>query len=278
VVLKLPNARHDVGTGGRPTLGVAGSPARVLAIGPGADVLADAVVTDTKAMEVPQGTERLVAIGQGTGDATRSGLDGWHAGAQLPYLGWSSALGRGCLVRSHGESITPHAERVDAGWVTGAELARGLSTVTTRFTTAPRTVVIVLDDPTALGGEATGRGLVLGLDGAERVTDARGVDVPPVLLASENRSVLAYAVAPTGGPVTITVASEQGWSLVGVLASPGLGPDAAVATVSARGLDAALNPFVPATSGTSRLVWQSAEKRGDLAARRARTQPRRKSR
>ena len=259
-VLKLPNARHDVGTAARPSLGVAGSPVRVLAIGPGADVLADAVVPDGKTIEVPQGSERLVAIGQGTGEGTRSGLDGWHAGAQLPYLGWSSALGRGCLVRSRGEAINPHAERVDAGWVTGAELARGVSTVTTRFTNASRTVVIVLDDPTALGGASAGRRLVLALDGAERVKDARGEDLPPVLLASENRSVLAYAVAPTAGPVTVTVACEQGWSLVGVLASPELSPDGAVSLISARGLDAALNPFVPATTGSSRLAWQSGDR------------------
>ncbi len=235
-VLKLPNARHDVGTAARPSLGVAGSPVRVLAIGPGADVLADAVVPDGKTIEVPQGSERLVAIGQGTGEGTRSGLDGWHAGAQLPYLGWSSALGRGCLVRSRGEAINPHAERVDAGWVTGAELARGVSTVTTRFTNASRTVVIVLDDPTALGGASAGRRLVLALDGAERVKDARGEDLPPVLLASENRSVLAYAVAPTAGPVTVTVACEQGWSLVGVLASPELSPDGAVVPRSVPGV------------------------------------------
>jgi hypothetical protein len=276
-VLKLPNARHDVGTADRPGLGVAGSPVRVLAIGPGADVLADTVVPDAGEIEVPQGAERLVAIGQGTGDATRSGLDGWHAGAQLPYLGWSSALGRGCLVRSRGEAIQPHSERVEAGWVTGAELARGVSTVTTRFTTAPQTVVIVLDDPTALGGESSGRRLVLGLDGADRVKDARGQDVPPVLLASENRSVLAYAVAPTAGPVSVTVACEQGWSLVGVLASSDLGPDAAVALISARGLDAALSPFVPATSGSSRLVWRGTERPNQRRPRRRRASTERKA-
>jgi hypothetical protein len=138
-------------------------------------------------------------------------------------------------------------------------------------------VVIVLDDPTSLGGEASGRRLVLGLDGAERVKDASGADAPPVLLASENRSVLAYAVAPTGGPVTVTVASEQGWSLVGVMGSPDLGPDAAVAIISARGLDAALNPFVPAASGSSRLFWQSAERRAAPPARR-RANPRRRVR
>jgi hypothetical protein len=142
---------------------------------------------------------------------------------------------------------------------------------------APQTVVIVLDDPTALGGESSGRRLVLGLDGADRVKDARGQDVPPVLLASENRSVLAYAVAPTAGPVSVTVACEQGWSLVGVLASSDLGPDAAVALISARGLDAALSPFVPATSGSSRLVWRGTERPNQRRPRRRRASTERKA-
>jgi len=51
------------------------------------------------------------------------------------------------------------------------------------------------------------------------------------------------------------VASEEGWSLVGVLGSADLAPDAAVALVSARGLDAALAPFAPGTDGASRLTW-----------------------
>ncbi len=219
---------------------------------------------------MPQGTERLVAIGLGTGDPSRSGLAGWHAGAQLPYLGWSSALGRGCLVTSRGEQIPGHAQRGEAGWVSGAELARGVSTVTTRFADAVRTVVVVLDDPTALGGDAAGRRLVLGLDGAERVTDDRGQDLPPALLTAENRSVLAWAVAPGTGPVTVTVATQTGWSLVGVLACADLDPQGALALVSARGLDAALAPFVPGTEGSTRLAWQHDDPPRRRTARRRR--------
>lgn len=268
-VLALPNARRDVGEDARPVLSVAGAPARVLAVGPGAAVLADAVVTD--ALTVPRGTERLVAVGLGTGDAVRTGLAGWHAGAQLPYLGWSSALGRGCLVTSRGEQIPAHEQRGEAGWVSGAELARGVSTVTTRFSAAVRTVVVVLDDPTALGGDAVGRRLVLGLDGAERVTDARGQDLPPALLTAENRSVLAWAVAPGDGPVSVTVATGTGWSLVGVLATADLDPQGALALVGARGLDAALAPFVPGTEGTTRLAWQHDDPPRRGTARRRRT-------
>ena len=260
-VLKLPNSRHDVGSTDpdeRPRLLVQGAPARILALGPGADLLADAVAADAADFDVPPGTERLVAIGLGgPGGSHRLGLDGWHAGAQLPYLGWSAALGRDCLVRSHGGPIRAHDQRAEAGWVTGAELAAGESTVITRFVTAPRTIVVVLDDPNAFGGESAGRRLVLGLEGADRVTDARGHDLPPVLLAAENRSVLAYAVLPTGGPVTVTVSTQEGWALVGVLGSKDLGPDAAVSLIGARGLDAALTPFVTGSTGASRLVWRA---------------------
>ena len=242
----------------RPRLLVQGAPARILALGPGADLLADAVAADAADFDVPPGTERLVAIGLGgPGGANRLGLDGWHAGAQLPYLGWSAALGRDCLVRSHGGPIRAHDQRAEAGWVTGAELAAGESTVISRFVTAPRTIVVVLDDPTAFGGESSGRRLVLGLEGADRVTDGHGHDLPPVLLAAENRSVLAYAVSPTGGPVTVTVSTQEGWSLVGVLGSKDLGPDAAVSLIGARGLDAALTPFVTGSTGASRLVWRA---------------------
>ena len=45
-------------------------------------------------------------------------------------------------------------ERLDAGWVSGAELARGTSTLSTTFAGTPRTVVVVLDDPASAGDHA----------------------------------------------------------------------------------------------------------------------------
>jgi hypothetical protein len=273
-VLRLPNARRDVGDDERPLLLVAGAPARILALSHGADLLADEIVGDPAGrpeLAVPQGTERLVALGLGAGQTTPSGMDGWHAGALVPYLGWSCALGRGCVLRARGAAISDHPERLDAGWVTGAELARGQSTVSTRFTVAIRTVVIALDDPASLGDAPGGRKLVLALDGAERVRDARGDEAEPVLLTAENRTVLAYAVAPTGGPVTVTVATEHGWSLVGVLGAADLSAEAAIALISSRGLDAALRPLASGSEGLSRLVWQTS---ADDAPR---TPPRRKT-
>jgi hypothetical protein len=259
-VLRMPNARRDVGDADRPGIGVAGASARLVLVGHGGKVLADTVVGDAAeqpALPLPVGTERVVAVGLGVEESHAAGLDGWHAGSLLPYLGWSSAVGRGCTVRSHGDPIPDHRERLEAGWITGAELARGLSTVSTRFRPDVRTVLVVVDDPTAFGGDVAGRQLVLGLDGATRVHEADGSVRPPVLLTSENRSVLAYDVEPLGAPipVTVTIASEQGWSLVGVMGSADLGTEAAIALVSARGLDAALRPLAPGTTGTSRLEW-----------------------
>jgi hypothetical protein len=70
--------------------------------------------------------------------------------------------------------------------------------------------------------------------------------------------VLAYDVVPDGDrPVVVTIASEEGWSLVGVLGSARLTAGGAIAVISARGLDAATQPFAAAAAGTglSRLAW-----------------------
>jgi hypothetical protein len=270
VVLKMPNAHADAALDGeRPRLGVTGAPARVVVLGHGGAVLADRVVgtgrdaagRDDVSIEIARGAERLVAVGQGTaeGEGPAAGLLGWHAGMQLPYAGWSAAVAPGCVVRSSGEPLSLHRERLDAGWVSGAELARGVSTVTTTFADAPTTVVIVLDDPAAFGDVAGGRQLLLGLDGADRARDAAGRERPPVLLMMENRSVLAYDIVPERKlPVVVTIASELGWSLVGVMGSAELSAAGAIALISARGLDAAMRPFAtssPTATVVSRLEW-----------------------
>jgi hypothetical protein len=186
---------------------------------------------------------------------------------QLPYAGWSSAIAPGCVVHAKGERLALHRERLDAGWVGGAELARGTSTVTTTFSIAPRTVLIALDDPASTGDPVTARQLLLGLDGATRALDAAGKERAPVLLAMDNRSVLAYDVLPEADkPVVVTIASEAGWSLVGVLASAELDATGAVALLSSRGLDAAMQPLAPAGEGgapASRIAWVAATRNAD---------------
>jgi hypothetical protein len=244
---------------------VRGGPARLVAVANGGEVLADLDLGGGEGREdawtVARGTERLAVIALGEGAEREFGLAGWHGAMQMPYVGWSTALGARCTVRSRAEGIARHRERVNAGWLEGAELARGLSTVSTRFSQPVSTVLVVLDDPEALGGDVGGRRLVLGLDKATRATDASGEERPPVVLTAENRSVLAYDVVPSqeGGPVTVTVATEQGWSLAGVLGAAGTTADSAVAAVAARGLDASLRPLVPGSGGGLRLVWLRGE-------------------
>jgi hypothetical protein len=269
-VLKMPNAAADVGPGDRPSLVVTGSSARVIVLAHGGGVLRDARVDGSArrrddavradSVEIPQGAERIAAIGLGepSNRSLAAGLDGWHGGMQLPYVGWSSAIAPGCTVRTLGEPLSLHRERLDAGWIEGAELTRGRSTVTTRFAEPVSTVVIVIDDPAAFGDPVDGRQLLLGLEGAVRATES-GVDRPPVVLAMENRSVLAYEVVPTDdGPVSVTIASELGWSLAGVMGSELLTDEGAIALISARGLDAAVRPFAVGSEGVTRLKWDGA--------------------
>jgi large repetitive protein len=258
-VLKMPNARADTALDDRrPRFGVRGAPARIVVLGHGGVLLVDRIVSNL-ALEVPRGSERIILVGQSPekGANANSGLAGWHAGKVMPYAGWSAAVGPGCVVRSTSDPLKLHRERLDAGWVAGAELARGVTTVVTTFTEAPRTVVIVLDDPAAFGGTVGGRALLLGLDGASRARDSSGREQPPVLLAMESRSVLAYDIVPQGkDPVAVTIASETGWSLVGVMGSAQLDAAGAIAFISARGLDSAIQPFASKTPASELSLFQ----------------------
>jgi large repetitive protein len=267
VVLKLPNAAADAGSGERPALAVADAPARVVLLDTAGQILADQIVGPRQAgdpeaaLALPRGTACIVAIGQGLLQAPadqrsssaprRTGLWGWHAGLRMPYVGQGSAVGPGCVLRSTTDTLSAHRERAEAGWVSGAELARGVTTVSTRFAATVQTVVVIVDDPAVTGVDIGQRQLLLGLDGAVRATDAAGTEHAPVLLTMDNRSVLAYEVKPVveadgrPRPVVVTVASQEGWSLVGVMAAPDLDPQAALNLIAARGLQAALQALAP---------------------------------
>ena len=296
VVLAMPNADADAGIGAdRPMLAVQAALARVVLLGAGGVLLADRIAgpgAASEKVEVMRGTERIVAIGQGAAPVPRSAnkalaaratraaaavraaadataaLVGWHAGAQMPYAGSGVAVGPGVVVHASGESLALHRERRAAGWVSGAELAQGVSTVATTFTAPVRTVLIALDDPGATGTPVTDRQLLLGLDGATRALDASGAESAPVLLTEDNRSLLAYDVVtdPSDAnrirkPVVVTVASRRDWSLVGVMGSALLDAAGAIALVAARGLDAVLDPLAPpppagSVAPASVLVWE----------------------
>ena len=172
-VLRLPNAERDVGDAERPQLLVSGQAARVVALAHGGAVLADATTdpaADPATVALVQGTERLAVAVAGVDRADAPGLLGWHAGTELAYLGWGTALAAGATVRAEGTGVRSNRQRRTAGWVRGAALVAGTAIVTTRFNVAVRVVVVALDDPLDTGA---GRGLSLGLDGATRAHRGR---------------------------------------------------------------------------------------------------------
>ena len=160
-----------------------------------------------------RGTERIVAIGQGARCRRRRrsraapglrGLARRHADALRRLRPPPSAPAAWCTPT--GERLALHRERLDAGWVSGAELARGVSTVTHHL----RRRAAHRGDRARRPGRrpatrVDGRQLLLGLDGATRALDARRrARRAPVLLAMDNRSVLAYDVVPDA-------ASQRRW-------------------------------------------------------------------
>jgi hypothetical protein len=266
-VLQMPNAAHDAAMDTqRPRLLVEQGPARVVLLAQGGSLLADVLAgpsTSQASVEVPAGTGRIVTIAMGelTG---ASGLAGWHAGSQLPYFGWGSALAAQAVVQSNQTSLKSHAQRGLSGWVSGAELSQGECSVSTRFSIAPRCILIALDDPATQGAQVGGRQLLMGLEGASRLQDAQGYDQPPLLLIQGQRSVLAYEVQPEldaqgqPQPCSVNIATEAGWQLAGVMASASLSPQAALASLAERGFDAALQTLALSGDGTKavRITWQ----------------------
>jgi hypothetical protein len=130
-------------------------------------------------------------------------------------------------------------------------------------------VLLVIDDPDVVEAGRRfvdgGRDLLLGLDGATRARDRDGQVRKPVVIAAENRTVIAYDVIPEPKPpeaggvgppaVTVTVATGTDWALVAAMASDDLNADAAAALVTARGLEAAVAPLAQGSTGRSRIEW-----------------------
>ncbi|OYT89030.1 MAG: hypothetical protein CFE46_00930 [Burkholderiales bacterium PBB6] len=268
VVLQLPNARADASSKqARPDLVMTGAACRVVLLGLGGRRLLDtrlpAQADAKQAVSLPPGTERIVVTGLGAGsaDGAAAGLLGWHAGLLMPYAGWNTAVAPGCLMHATATPVPAHGQRAAAGWVRGAELAQGDTTVSTVFNQPLRSVLIVLDDEQPAPGD-----LLMGLDGATRALDKLGEPLAPQLLVMGQRSVLAYDLVPVeskdgSAAPSISIATGSGIALAGVLGSAGLSAAAALALVAARGLDAALAPLAPPTppgqgAAATRLHWQ----------------------
>jgi hypothetical protein len=134
----------------------------------------------------------------------------------------------------------------------------GTAVVVTRFVSPVTVVVVAIDDPV---GTDAARGLSLGLSGALRPLGADGAPSPPLSAVRGNRTFLVYEVEPDPEePVVVSVASEDGWHLAGVLG--GAGSAASVADLLAsRGIDAAVRPVLPGVGGSRSLSWQQPKTR-----------------
>jgi hypothetical protein len=219
-----------------------GGPARVVALAHGGEVLADATVAPgtsrVPGFAPPLGTERVAVAIAGTTNADAPGLSGWIASTALAYVGWATAIAAGAVVRVEIARVTRTRHRRTAGWIRGAEFVDGTSLVITRFVDPVTTVVIALDDPGADGA----RNLSLGLAGATRVPQADGSPAPPRAVVRANRTFLIYDVVPDGkNAVTVTVASDAGWHLAGVLGGTA-SADVVASWATGRGLDAVGTP------------------------------------
>jgi hypothetical protein len=257
-VLQLPNARRDVDSKTpRPRLMIQGA-ARVVALSHGGDVLWDGAGSPN-GIVIPMGTERVVVLATGESTESANGLAGWHSGQELAYVGWSCAIGAGAVIQAEGARVRSTRQRFRAGWAHGAELVTGTTIVSTRFTDPVQTVAILLDDP--VDSDAA-RGLSLTLDGADRATGPNGGPVPPTVVVVSNRSVLIYPIvpkrttssAPGLGAITVSVMSQDGWHLAGVMASDE-SPVSMAARVATNGRDSLIRPLVPSRTGTVLIQW-----------------------
>ena len=194
------------------------------------------------------------------------GLTGWHAGQELPYLGWSTALTSGALLKVAGSRAPQRGrQRFRAGWVRASEFVADAEVVTTRFVDPVTAVVVALDD---LADPEAGRFLALDLTGADRPIGADGKEVPPALVVSGNRSFLVYAVVPhgKGDPVIVSVARDPAWDVAGTMAATdtvaGL-----VDRLSRSGLDALARPLAGGRGGEVALRWSGKVPREAVRAR-----------
>jgi hypothetical protein len=256
VVLRFPNAARDLDEkSARPSLNVLGGPARIVALTHGGDVLADTTLVPgasrVPGFAPPRGTERVAVAVTGDTNPEASGLSGWIASTALAYVGWATAIAAGAVVRVENARVTRTRHRRTTGWIRGAELVDGTSLVITRFVDPISVAVIALDDP---GADAV-RNLSLGLAGASRPARADGSPAPPRAVVRANRTFLIYDLEPVGkNPVTITVASDDGWHLAGVMGGT-VAADAVAQWVTDRGIDTVVRPVLPGTGGSRTLQW-----------------------
>jgi hypothetical protein len=256
-VWHIPRAGADRRPG-RPTVHIDGDQTvRVVALGRTGRALAD-VELAAGTVTVPTGTQRIALVGTGApppgGRPPQRELSGWHDGSVLPRIASCSCLVPGGLLRADAAPTVRGRTPVDAALVRGGEAVQAAGVVRTDLPTDTRCVLLVVDVAGAVPPE---RGLLLGLDGADRPAGATGEPVPPLAVTVGARAWLFFDVTPNGAgaPVTVTVGRDRGvWGVAGVLGAAR--PAAATAAAVERsGLDALAGVLVERGPRRSTLRW-----------------------
>ena len=265
VVMALPNAARDLDEKTpRPRLAVAGANARVVVLRHGGEVMIDRELGDQGGnVAVPLGAERIALAAGVAADQSAAGPDRLArrqpAADARPRQRARGAVG--APRRRPRRSVRQRGLQRESGWLRASDLVEGTALVSTRFATPVSLVVVALDDP---AGTSAGRGLSLALEGAARETGADGAPVAPTVVVRGQRVMLLYPIVAAGKEgVTVSVASEDGWHLVGVMAAlPGADIEAVASELAQTSLDLLVRGAVAPGTAQATLEWLPAQRRG----------------
>ncbi|MEU7576639.1 DUF6603 domain-containing protein [Streptomyces sp. NPDC041068] len=254
-VWRLLRAADDVRTE-RPRLALTGDQrVRVVALDRAGAALLDAEVAATTELPVPRGAHILALIGLGTTPAAnrprRAGLSGWHPSTFGAQVRPGTVLVPGARVNTHAPGAKRGLRPARVALVTGGELVGRQGLITTELPASTRCVVLVVS---AAEPVKDTDGLLLGLDGAQRVRGATE-PTPPLAVEQGGQSLLLYPVTPTGGTsVSVTTGYDERWCPAGVLGSAQ--PAERVARAILRyGLPALAGDLAGEGSGQSAVTW-----------------------
>jgi large repetitive protein len=239
VLLVAPDASIDLDAKARPVLSVSG-PARVTIAASDGSVLADETVT--KRIVVPP-RAALVGVQAGGSTSVNDGLAGWHERSRLGRFNARVALGPGCTLQTEGT-----VREAAPAWLAGSEVVGAASAVTTRFTAAVKTLVVVLAGAEVPSLTET----AIELEGAARATNGRGAERterPPRLVMAGDRAHLIYdVVAARDAAVTVRVQPGGSWRLAGVLGGE-MDSETVARAIAVRGVAAIAARLLVAADG-----------------------------
>lgn len=255
-LLERPDADWVTDPAAQPVVAVHEGALRVVALGPGATALTDAVVGAGEELRVPPLSRRIALVAQATTDKAGgdpgSSIAGWASDGPLPYVGDEVSLGRDCLVVSAGRVATRGTGFTRAGWTSPEQLVSGTTAVTTRFAGSPDVVAVAVD-----GGTADD--LSIGLEGLARTTDAAGNPEPPLLVSEGPTTIVIFSVVRAAGradAASVTVASGPQRHLLGVAGGTGISPAGFAEAVAAHGFAVSVPSPLPTGTVPATVTWK----------------------